>query len=79
MLLRIDNLIERPVMTGPTPFNHRRERREIRRWLAEIVTRVRDPAEANSFWVPDFADRRRFSRDNHREDMLAVVTAREHH
>jgi hypothetical protein len=65
-------------MTGPTFRNHRRERHEIRRILAEIVTRVRDPDEANSFWDVGFFDhQRRLAANDNRRVIQAVAAARE--
>jgi hypothetical protein len=79
MLYDIENLIRSTAMAAPTFRNHRRERHEIRRILAEIVTRVRDPNEANSFWDAGFFDhQRRLAANDNRKDIVAVVASREH-
>lgn len=68
-------------MAAPTFRNHRRDRHEIRRVLAEIVTRVRDPHDADSLLDVDFFDRQHRQRllaaNDNRKDILAVASARE--
>jgi hypothetical protein len=62
------------IMAGPTQINHRRDRREIRRVLAEIVVRGRDLT--GSFFLADFDLMDRFNRlpaNDNCED-FAVVT-----